>query len=336
MTFSNPLTGITGATCAVVAIVGILFLVSSASSASSAAEPTTDHRPTSQLSDRQRKFRLHHAHELLGRYYKKSSVTVGESIPKINSAVYHWTKDHLPAKFKSQSSKIAQTIIDESTKQQFDPVFLMSVIEGESSWRPEKVGGVGEIGLMQLRPGTGKWMAQRAGVKWHGRKTLFDPCANIKIGAAYLNYLRDRFDDHARLYLAAYNMGQSNVDSALDRKIWPKDYPIHIMKHYVSFYETLGPASFLKSKPADKAIAPSEQSGDKMRVVVRYNPHPKKAKPADFASDDDDMYFDVDKLVHPGGDLNSNTAESAEIGTDINPAAAAEAELKPRARPNRS
>ena len=82
------------------------------------------------LSEKQRKIRLKHAHELLGRFYKKSSVNVTETIPKINSAIYHWTHDHLPEKYRARSGKIAQAIIDESTKQGFDPVFLMSVIEG--------------------------------------------------------------------------------------------------------------------------------------------------------------------------------------------------------------
>jgi soluble lytic murein transglycosylase len=225
-----------------------------------AAASHVHRRVVGPLSRKQRKIRIKHAHELLGRYYKKSSVNVGESIPKINSAVYHWTREHLPPKYRDQSGTIAQTIIDQSTKHGFDPVFLMSVIEGESSWRPEKIGGVGEIGLMQIRPSTAKWMASRAGVKWKGDKTLFDPCKNIKIGAAYLSYLRDRFDDHARLYLAAYNMGQSNVDQALDKNIWPKDYPIHIMKRYVSFYETVGqavtkPEAAAKAEPAVTAAA---------------------------------------------------------------------------------
>jgi soluble lytic murein transglycosylase len=222
------------------------------------------------LSDKQRKIRLKHAHELLGRYYKKSSVTVGESIPKINSAVYHWTRDHLPPKYKDQSGKIAQTIIDVSTKNQFDPVFLMSVIEGESSWRPDKIGGVGEIGLMQLRPTTAKWIAKRAGVKWTGDKTLFDPCKNIKIGAAYLTYLRDRFDDHARLYLAAYNMGQTNVDEALDKKIWPKDYPIHVMKRYVAFYENVH---------SPNSTAAPQQAQPVKREITSESPSVKRARP---------------------------------------------------------
>ena len=207
---------------------------------STGAYAKPDRRPS--LSDEQRTTRVKHAHELLGRYYRTSSANVTESIPKINGAVYRWTKEHLPSKYKPQSQRIAQTIIDESLKNKFDPVFLMSVIEGESSWRPDKVGGVGEVGLMQIRPTTAKWMAQKAGLQWEGAASLKDPCTNIEIGAAYLSYLRDHFDSHARLYLAAYNMGQSNVTQALDKKIWPKDYPIHIMKRYISFYESMMPS----------------------------------------------------------------------------------------------
>jgi soluble lytic murein transglycosylase len=262
------------------------------------------------LSDKQRKIRLKHAHELLGRYYKKSSVNAGEAIPKINSAVYHWTREHLPKKYQDQSGKIAQTIIDESTKHGFDPVFLMSVIEGESSWRPDKVGGVGEIGLMQLRPSTAKWMAKRSGLKWQGEKSLYDPCQNIKIGASYLSYLRDRFDDHARLYLAAYNMGQSNVDQALDKKIWPKDYPIHVMKRYVAFYETVGssakPSAKLTTKVVKKNLVAKKSP---IHIQVALKPAPAK-KVFETSSYDDDIFFDIDKLTKSEEDVNDSKVKS--------------------------
>lgn len=188
------------------------------------------------LSAQQREERLKHARELLGKYYQKSTVKIGESIPKINSMVYHWTKERLPKSHKAQSSEVAQAIIDQSLKYGFDPIFLMSVIQGESSFRPNMIGGVGEIGLMQIRPETAEWIAKRSDIKWTGRSSLFNPVTNVKIGAAYLSYLRDRFDAHAQLYLAAYNMGQKNVANALEKKIWPKDYPQHVMKHYIEFY----------------------------------------------------------------------------------------------------
>ena len=141
----------------------------------------------------QRESRLNHAHELLGKYYKESTVRAGEHVKKINTTIYRWTRERLPKKFRKRYQAVAQTIIDESLKYGFDPVFLMSVIQGESSFNPDQVGGVGELGLMQIRPTTGKWMAEMIGLKWKGDQMLRDPVDNIRIGAAYLNYLRDRF-----------------------------------------------------------------------------------------------------------------------------------------------
>lgn len=191
------------------------------------------------LSELQRQARLQHAHELLGRHYKRSAVKSGERVSKINKQIYRWTAELLPKKSRTKYKKVAQTIIDEALKHEFDPVFLMSVIQGESSFNPRMLGKLDEIGLMQLRPATAKWVADRYGLKYDGRKSLFDPVTNIRLGAAFLSYLRDRFDSHAQLYIAAYNMGQGNVKSALSRNVWPKDYPTHVMRRYVDFYASL-------------------------------------------------------------------------------------------------
>jgi soluble lytic murein transglycosylase len=191
------------------------------------------------VAEDQRQCRLDHAKELLGKYYKRSAVQVGENVPKINNTIYRWVKSRLPAEYKKQYKKIAQAVIDESFKQEFDPVFLVSIIQSESGFKPRQIGGVGEIGLMQIRPSTAKWIAKKNGMPWKGKKTLFDPVANIRIGAAYLGFLRERFDMHARLYIAAYNMGQTNVDIAREHNIWPKEYSSHVMKHYVEFYNML-------------------------------------------------------------------------------------------------
>ena len=191
------------------------------------------------LSEVQRQIRLQHAHELLGKYYRGSIVRSGERVTKINSKIYHWTRELLPKKHRGQYQAVAQTIIDESLKYEFDPVFLMSVIQGESSFKPEMRGKLDEIGLMQLRPATAKWISRKYGLEWKGDSSLKDPVTNIRIGAAFLSYLRERFDSHARLYLAAFNMGQKNVDNAMYRNIWQKDYPQNDMRRYVEFYHEL-------------------------------------------------------------------------------------------------
>ena len=183
--------------------------------------------------------RVEHARELLGKRYKKSAVRASEAHASLEQSVLKAVTKGLPAKYKRRSHDVAQAIIVEANKHQLDPFFVMAVIAGESSFNPDALGPVGEIGLMQLRPATGEWMAKRLKVSWKGEKTLKDPLSNIRLGTAYLAWLRGKFQGHGQLYLAAYNMGPKNVKDALSRKVRPKDYPRHVMKRYLAFYQDL-------------------------------------------------------------------------------------------------
>jgi soluble lytic murein transglycosylase len=183
--------------------------------------------------------RRNHAKELLGKYYRKSVVRQGEKVPEMNSFIYEWTSRALETRWQKYSNSITKTIMVESKKYGFDPVFLMAVIQNESSFNPEIIGSFGEIGLMQITPETGKWMAHKYNIPWHGAKSLKDPVVNITLGSAYLSYLREKFDFRSQLYLAAYNMGSRNVQRALARQVWPKQYPSRVMQRYVGFYTKL-------------------------------------------------------------------------------------------------
>lgn len=62
------------------------------------------------------------------------------------------------------------------------PVSLANaVITIESNYRPNLVGGAGEIGLMQIKPATARMMGYNGSAKG-----LFDPDTNIKYGMKYL------------------------------------------------------------------------------------------------------------------------------------------------------
>ncbi|MFZ9596227.1 MAG: lytic transglycosylase domain-containing protein [Bdellovibrionia bacterium] len=159
-----------------------------------------------------------------------------------------WTSKALPETWKHQSRPIANTIIQQSQKYGFDPVFLMSVIENESSFNPEALGSAGEIGLMQITPETGAWITELFEIPWKGKKTLKNPVSNIIIGSAYLAYLREEFDYRGQLYLAAYNMGSGNVRKHLNRNTQPQVYPSRVMQRYLRFYSEL--QNSLKSKPS--------------------------------------------------------------------------------------
>jgi soluble lytic murein transglycosylase len=183
--------------------------------------------------------RVDHARELLGKRYHRSVVSKFETKQGLELNILETVTKRLPKAYKSQAKRITSAIIEESTAHELDPYFVMAVISGESSFNPLAKGPVGEIGLMQIRSATGEWMAKRVKMKWQGDKTLRDPLSNIKLGTAYLAWLRKKFDNHGQLYLAAYNMGAKSVRNALGRNIRPKDYPIHVMKRYLAFYKDM-------------------------------------------------------------------------------------------------
>jgi soluble lytic murein transglycosylase-like protein len=183
--------------------------------------------------------RNEHARELFGSKYDQSVVATFESKNGLEKNIFSTVKDSLPKKYKPDAQEIARTIVLESRKHQLDPYFVMAVISGESSFNPNARGPVGEIGLMQLRLSTGEWISKISKIKWNGEKSLKDPVENIKLGTAYLAWLRNKFNGHGQLYLAAYNMGPASVKSAMGRNVWPKDYPKHVMKRYIAFYKEL-------------------------------------------------------------------------------------------------
>lgn len=183
--------------------------------------------------------RWSHAKELLGKHYQKSIVKSGENILDLDKMISQWTTRALPKNWKESATDISKAILEESQKYGFDPVFLMAVIQNESSFRPDIIGPCGEIGLMQLTRETAEWVTRKYGVSWKGVKSLKDPTTNIRIGAAYMAYLREKFEFHSQLYLAAYNMGSSNVQRALEKQVMPKQYASRVMHHYMAYYSKL-------------------------------------------------------------------------------------------------
>ena len=177
-----------------------------------------------------------HAKELLGKFYRGSFASQASDIQSFQVAIYNTIYERLPQEYKKRSAAIARTIVQESERYNFDPVFLLAVIETESKFNPKIVGTFGEIGLMQIRPCTAEWFAAKSGIKWNGKKTLENPVMNIKLGAAYLAYLSDKFYCNPTNYIAAYNMGAANVRKLNSKRIMPKEYSLKVMSNYKELY----------------------------------------------------------------------------------------------------
>ncbi|MBX9769299.1 MAG: lytic transglycosylase domain-containing protein [Bdellovibrionales bacterium] len=209
----------------------------------------TQKRKISGHATKMKGIRVKQAKEIMGKHYKRSVVKVTEKIDAVREYVEQEVKINLPSKSKNLVKKTVDQIMTESHRHQLDPLFILAIIQRESSMNPNAVGGVGEVGLMQIRPETAAWIAKKYRISWTTPLALKDPAMNIKIGAAYIDYLRDSFDRHSRLYISAYNMGPSNVRSALNRSVWPKDYVKSVMEHYVRFYSEIRDQNEGPSKP---------------------------------------------------------------------------------------
>ena len=182
------------------------------------------------------KFRLEHAKELLGKQYAKTVTKKGESETDVTEFVKETTKRFLDKKDKKLASKISKAILEASNTYELDPLFLMAVIQNESSFSPKMKGSAGEIGLMQIKPSTAQWISKLYKLKYKNSKSLYDPATNIALGAALVDKLRDQFDSHSRLYLSAYNIGAKKVRTKVTENKTPKIYVQAVMKRYLAFY----------------------------------------------------------------------------------------------------
>ena len=104
------------------------------------------------------------------------------------------------------------------------PAHIAAVILSESSFRAEAVSSAGAIGLMQIMPDTGAWIAGKfADMEEFTQDLLFQPELNIRFGSWYLRWLLDRYGGDMTNATAAYHAGQGRVDQWLQNEEYSAD-----------------------------------------------------------------------------------------------------------------
>ncbi len=112
-----------------------------------------------------------------------------------------------------------------------DPLLFLALMRQESLFQAGVSSSAGAIGLSQIMPATGEWIAQQLGDTAYEVSWLQRPHVNVKYGVWYLSHALDLFGGNWMAALAAYNGGPASVSR------WTGGQPITDPD---LFFETIG------------------------------------------------------------------------------------------------
>ena len=95
-----------------------------------------------------------------------------------------------------------------SQQRQLNPLLVTALARQESRFEPKIRSAAGAIGLMQMMPGTGQWVAKNINLKQYN---LENPSDNVQMGTWFLDYTHKQYNDNSLLAVASYNAGPGNV-----------------------------------------------------------------------------------------------------------------------------
>jgi soluble lytic murein transglycosylase len=121
--------------------------------------------------------------------------------------LYEWLS---PARFQQYD----QLIHAVSSANELDPMLVKAVVWRESRFDPQKLGGAGERGLMQVSEIAAQDWAQENKAENFRVEELFDPKTNLEAGAWYLHRAMQHWQkarNPTPFALAEYNAGASRA-----------------------------------------------------------------------------------------------------------------------------
>ncbi len=165
------------------------------------------------------------------------------SIQKIMAIISRYN-GQMPSEKKYEIANEIYEMSVKYTNLDVDLVCATITHESAATWNPEIKSMAGAIGLMQIMPATGMYLAKYEEITWtHAEEILIDPIYNIRMGCRYLSTLITYYDLEGGL--AAYNGGEKQASLWLaqnkaDGILWAetRDYIPAVKKLYQQFQES--------------------------------------------------------------------------------------------------
>jgi soluble lytic murein transglycosylase len=119
-----------------------------------------------------------------------------------------------------------------------DVAMLYGIARQESRFIPDIVSSAGAVGLMQLMPGTARWVAKQLARSDYSPAQIGNTDLNTQFGAYYFKYWLERLDKAPALAAAAYNAGPGRAQAwrpaaPLEGAIWVETIPFNETRDYV-------------------------------------------------------------------------------------------------------
>ena len=124
-------------------------------------------------------------------------------------------------------------------EQGIDEELLYGIARQESRFVADIVSSAGAVGLMQLMPGTARWVSKRLAISDYSSARIADVDVNTQFGAFYFRHWLDRLDRLPALAAAAYNAGPSRAQAwrpaatPIEGAIWVETIPFNETRDYV-------------------------------------------------------------------------------------------------------
>lgn len=134
-----------------------------------------------------------------------------------------WNSDYIQTRFVYMWD-FQQDIVTYSRKNQVDPFLVAAIIKNESGFKPNVVSSVGAIGLMQIMPDSGYWIAEQMGLKDYKSADLYKAQNNIRMGCWYVSELLYEFHGNEILALMAYNAGRGKTKQWMQQQGWDYEF----------------------------------------------------------------------------------------------------------------
>jgi soluble lytic murein transglycosylase len=130
-------------------------------------------------------------------------------------------------------------IVAQAKSRGLDPFLVAGLIRQESLFNPGAKSSAGAVGLMQVRPPTGRALARRDGVRNFRSTQLNRPEMNLRLGTLFFADLLERYSGTLPHVLAAYNAGPSRaarwrtLPEAADPDLFAERIPFAETRDYV-------------------------------------------------------------------------------------------------------